>query len=191
MIFSLQKTMDFTTSLRTHLKTVLLDEEQIAQRLDAMALQLTRDYRGKALCVVALMNGSYVFLADLLRRLDFPLEVESLRITSYDGTTSTGKVVMHQDRWPDLRGRHILLLDDILDTGCTLAAVRSRFEAEGTVESIRSCVLLQKRTERNRGVTVDMAAFDIPDLFVVGYGLDYRGMYRNLPVIGVLRDELI
>ncbi len=183
--------MNPTQSLRDDLKAVLLDESTIARRLDTLASELAALYRGKPLVVVALMNGSYVFASDLLRRLDLPLEVAFLRVFSYSGTASSGTICFHESPLPSLNGRHLLLLDDILDTGATLQAVCRHFEALAEAESIRSCVLLRKRTPRHHGALADHVGFEIEDLFVVGYGLDYCDRYRQLPVIGVLRDELI
>lgn len=183
--------MNSTLSLRDDLKTVLLDEAAIARRLDTLASELTAFYRGKPLVVVVLMKGSYLFAADLLRRLDLPLEVEFLRVSSYEGVVSSGEIRFQETSLPAINGRHLLLLDDILDTGATLQAVRRHFEATTQAESIRSCVLLHKQTPRHNGTLADHVGFEIPDLFVVGYGLDYCEKYRHLPVIGVLRDELV
>lgn len=170
---------------------ILLGERVILSRLDELALRITEDYRGKELTVIAILNGSFIFLADLLRRIPLPVQVESLSIASYDGVKSTGSVEFRQSRLADVRGRHVLLLDDILDSGLTLYAVRERL-ADGTgALSIRSCVLLRKSVPRSRQVDADYVGFDIPDEFVVGYGLDYNERYRNLPYIGVLTDEAI
>jgi hypoxanthine phosphoribosyltransferase len=170
---------------------VLLQEREILGRLDELALRITDDYRGRELTVIAILNGSFVFMADLLRRVPLPVQVESLSVSSYHGTRTTGSVEFRQTRIADVRGRHVLILDDILDSGLTLDAIRRRLADGSGAESIRSCVLLRKSVERLRAVDADHVGFDIPDAFVVGYGLDYNERYRNLPYIGVLTDEAI
>ncbi len=170
---------------------VLLGERVILSRLDELALQITEDYRGKELTVIAILNGSFIFLADLLRRIPLPVQVESLSIASYDGVKSTGSVEFRQARLADVRGRHVLLLDDILDSGLTVHAVRERLADGSGALSLRSCVLLRKSVPQIRQIDPDYVGFDIPDEFVVGYGLDYNERYRNLPYIGVLTDEAI
>jgi hypoxanthine phosphoribosyltransferase len=169
---------------------VLHHETTILSRLDAMARDIMGDYRGKDLTVVAILQGGLILMADLLRRVQLPLQIESLSVSSYHGgTESSGQVTFNQTRLPDLTGRHVILLDDILDSGRTLHAIRERFEAECRPASVRICVLLRKRKQRACVVVADYVGFDIDDEFVVGYGLDYQGRYRNLPYIGVLKPE--
>ena len=169
------------------LQRVLFHEEAIAERLDAMAAEITAFYQDKPLTVLAILNGSLVFAADLLRRIPLPLRFESLAVASYHGATeSSGTVSFRQGSLPAISGQHVLLLDDILDTGRTLHAVRQRILAEAEPVSVRVAVLLQKRKPRVEALHADYTGFDIDDEFVVGYGLDYQGHYRNLPVVGVL-----
>lgn len=168
---------------------VLCHESTILSRLDEIAAQITEDYRGKELTVIAILNGSFIFMADLLRRVPLPLQVDCWSVSSYHGTKSSGEIRFRQTHLADVRGRHVLLLDDILDSGLTLHAIRERLEKEAGIASLRVCVLLRKKVNRVREVPVDYVAFDIPDEFVVGYGLDYNERYRNLPFIGVLNDE--
>jgi hypoxanthine phosphoribosyltransferase len=171
----------------SHLKRVLFREEEIAARLDQLAAEITEDYRGKELSVLAVLNGSLIFMADLLRRIPLPLRLDCLRVKSYHGgTVSTGRVEFDHSALPDIDGRHVLLLDDILDSGHTLAAIIETIRISTHPLSIKSCVLLRKLKERSRPIDVDYVGFDIEDEFVVGYGLDYREQYRNLPLIGVL-----
>ncbi|HEX7194752.1 MAG TPA: hypoxanthine phosphoribosyltransferase [Chthoniobacterales bacterium] len=173
--------------MRSHLKRVLFREEEIAARLDQLAAEITEDYRGKELSVLAVLNGSLIFMADLLRRIPLPLRLDCLRVKSYHGgTVSTGRVEFDHSALPDIDGRHVLLLDDILDSGHTLAAIIETIRISTHPLSIKSCVLLRKLKERSRPIEVDYVGFDIEDEFVVGYGLDYREQYRNLPLIGVL-----
>jgi hypoxanthine phosphoribosyltransferase len=173
--------------MRSHLKRVLFREEEIAARLDQLAAEITEDYRGKELSVLAVLNGSLIFMADLLRRIPLPLRLDCLRVKSYHGgTVSTGRVEFDHSALPHIDGRHVLLLDDILDSGHTLAAIIETIRISTHPLSIKSCVLLRKLKERSRPIEVDYVGFDIEDEFVVGYGLDYREQYRNLPLIGVL-----
>lgn len=169
------------------IRRILLDESAISARLDVLAAQITELYRGKPLTVVAVLNGSLVFAADLLRRIPLPLQLDCISVASYHGgTQSSGEVTFRQTTLPDVRGRHVLLLDDILDTGHTLHAIRTRLLNETAPASIRIAVLLRKCKARAERMDADYAGFDIADEFVVGYGLDYQGQYRNLPFIGVL-----
>jgi hypoxanthine phosphoribosyltransferase len=181
-----------STAMLNDIAAVLHHETTILSRLDAMAREIMADYEGKPLTVVAIMNGGLILLADLLRRVQLPLKIETISVASYHGgTASSGTVTFLQTGVPDLRGRHVILLDDILDSGRTLEAVRAKLLAESCPESLRICVLLQKRCERACAIEPDYVGFEIGDEFVVGYGLDYQGKYRNLPFIGVLRPEAI
>jgi hypoxanthine phosphoribosyltransferase len=172
------------------IRKILLHESTILRRLDEMAHEITSDYRDKDVTVIAVLNGSFIFVADLLRRVPLPLQVDCLSVSSYHGTKTTGTVTFRQTDLANFRGRHVLLLDDILDSGHTLHAIADRL-AEGGAASIRTCVLLRKQVERAREVNADYVGFDIPNEFVVGYGLDYVENYRNLPFVGVLTDEAI
>jgi hypoxanthine phosphoribosyltransferase len=141
---------------------------------------------------VTILQGGMVFMADLIREIHLPLTIGSVSVASYHGgTKSSGTVTFHQSKMPDIEGKHVLVLDDILDTGRTLTAILSRFEEECEPASMKVCVLLEKRVERTETVEADYCGFSIDDEFVVGYGLDYDGEYRNLPMIGVLSEEFI
>ncbi|MBA3962765.1 MAG: hypoxanthine phosphoribosyltransferase [Chthoniobacterales bacterium] len=173
------------------LERVLFDEATILRRLDEIAAQISADYRERELTVIAILNGSLIFMADLLRRIPLPLKLDCLSVASYHGgVKTTGEIVFKQIALPDVAGRHILILDDILDSGVTLAAIGEKLRATQPL-SVKICVLLRKEKERLREVEADYVGFKIADEFVVGYGLDYRERYRNLPCIGVLRPELI
>jgi len=173
------------------LDRVLFDQASILRRLDELAGQITRDYRDRELTVIAILNGSLIFAADLLRRIPLPLKLDCLSVASYHGRWQTsGDMIFRQISPPDVAGRHILLLDDILDSGLTINAVRDKLHTANP-RSIRVCVLLRKLKTRARAVEPDYVAFDIADEFVVGYGLDYMEQYRNLPCIGVLRKDLL
>ena len=177
-----------TNFMRSDLKRVLYREEEIVARLDQLAVQITEDYRGKDLTVLAILNGSLIFMSDLLRRIPLPLQLECLRVKSYyGGTVSTGRVEFDHAALPLIQSRHVLLLDDILDSGNTLAAIIETIRLEARPLSLKSCVLLRKMKKRSLSIEADYVGFDIEDEFVVGYGLDYQERYRNLPLIGVLK----
>lgn len=175
------------------LQRVLFHESTILRRLDEIAADITRDFsdREGELTVVAVLNGSFMFLSDLLRRIPLPLRVECVSVSSYHGgTSSSGTVTFDQLSTPAVAGRHVLILDDILDSGLTLHAIREKLGAAGA-RSVRICVLLRKTRTRVRDVDTDYVGFDIADEFVVGYGLDFQEQYRNLPCIGVLSEAVI
>jgi hypoxanthine phosphoribosyltransferase len=172
------------------LKRVLYHESTVLSRLDELAHQISWDYRNHELTVVAVLNGSFMFMGDLLRRIPLPLRVDCLSVASYVGDRTSGIVTFDQLTMPDIEGRDVLILDDILDSGHTLYAVRERLQ-EQKPRSIKLCVLLRKNKVREKPVDADYVGFDIADEFVVGYGLDFMERYRNLPCIGVLSDEII
>jgi hypoxanthine phosphoribosyltransferase len=177
--------------MRGDLERVLFDEPAIHRRLDDMAAQISDDYRERDLTVIAVLHGSLMFVADLLRRIPLPLKLDCLSVASYHGKTqSSGDVVFKQITVPDVAGRDVLILDDVLDSGHTLTAIRETLET-AKPHSIRVCVLLSKNKQRARDVDIDYVGFEIGNEFVVGYGLDFKERYRNLPYIGVLRKELL
>ena len=178
--------------MHSHLDAILFHETTILSRLDEVGRQLTCDYAGRELTVVLILHGGIFFAADLLRRINLPLQLTSLSVSSYHGgTESAGTVTFHQSALPDLQGRHVLIVDDILDTGLTLASIRRRIEEECRPASTKICVLLEKRRPRSVDVRPDYLGFQIEDEFVVGYGLDYQGHYRNLPLIGTLKKQFV
>src|SRR5947209_10241210 len=177
--------------MQDDLERVLFSEEKILARLDEISAEITADYRERELTVIAVLNGSLIFMADLLRRIPLPLKLDCLSVASYHGgIKSSGDVVFRQVSLPDVAGRHILILDDILDSGLTLNAIRRKLE-EANPRSIRVCVLLEKQIPRAAPIDADYVGFKIGGEFVVGYGLDYMERYRNLPCIGVLRKDMI
>jgi len=177
--------------MQADLSRVLFDEATIHRRLDELAAQISDDYRNRELTVIAILNGSLMFMADLLRRIPLPLTLDCLSVASYNGgIETTGELIFRQVALPDVEGRHILILDDILDSGVTLAAVQEKLETAKPA-SIRICVLLQKERTRLRPVEAHYVGFQIADEFVVGYGLDYMERYRNLPCVGVLKPDMI
>ena len=178
--------------MHSHLDAILFHETTILSRLDEMARDITRDYADKELTVLLILHGGIFFAADLLRRIHLPLRLATLSVASYHGgAQSTGTLVFNQLCLPELARQHVLILDDILDTGRTLATIRHRIETECVPASTRLCVLLDKRRPRVAPVSVDYVGFEIDDEFVVGYGLDYQGHYRNLPFVGTLKNEFL
>jgi hypoxanthine phosphoribosyltransferase len=166
---------------------VLIDEVSIKIRIESMAFEIQKDFPDGSLLAVVLLKGALIFAADLLRRLPRSLDIEFLNVSSYHGgLKSTGKVDFLDRHFPDVKGRNVLLLDDILDTGRTLHAVERKLIEEGAAV-VHTAVLLAKHQKRSAEVYADYVGFQIGDEFVVGYGLDYRGKYRNLPYVGVLK----
>ena len=171
--------------MQADLDLVLFDQGTILHRLDEMAAQISADYHGRELTVIAIRNGSLIFMADLLRRIPLPLRLDCLSVASYhSGLETSGEVTFRQIAQPDVAGRHILLLDDILDSGVTINSIQETLQT-ASPQSIRVCVLLRKIKKRAIAIETDYVGFDIADEFVVGYGLDYDERYRNLPCIGV------
>ena len=169
----------------------LLSAEQLEAGVDRLATELLREYAGRPLTVVGILTGSVVLLADLIRRLDMPLRVGVIQARSYRGSdTRPGELTVNADLLPDVRGREVLLLDDIFDTGRTLSRLMADMREQGA-KSVRSAVLLRKEGRAEVDLQPDYVAFEIPDVFVVGYGLDFQDAYRNLPFVGALDEEEI
>jgi hypoxanthine phosphoribosyltransferase len=176
-------------SHRADLAGVLITEVDLQKRIALMGKAIAKDYKGKDVLVVSLLSGTVLFLADLLRRLDFPLRVDFLGVSSYGSGTESGNLVFTKELKLDVRGVHVLVVDDILDTGKPLRAVTEKILALKPA-SIRTCVLLDKKERRVGNFEADYVGFRIPNLFVVGYGLDFAERYRNLPYVGVLKPEI-
>jgi hypoxanthine phosphoribosyltransferase len=166
---------------------ILIPADRIQQRVRELARQIADDYRDKRpLTIVGILTGSLMFLADLVRHLDIPLRIGLIQVSSYRGATTTaGELSISPDMQPDVRNRHVLLLDDILDTGQTLTSLVKHFREMGAV-SLRVAVLLRKQGRQEFPLEPDYCGFDIPNAFVVGYGLDYNDEYRHLPYVAVL-----
>ena len=174
---------------RKELRGVLISEDQLAQRVRQLARQLARDFAGRELLVVAVLNGTVLFLADLIRHLSLPLRLDFIGVSSYGPGTAAGELVFTKELRLDVRGRDVLLVDDILDTGRTLSRVIPKLRALKP-RRIKVCVLLDKPVRRVEDIEVDYVGFEIPDFFVVGYGLDFAERYRNLPFVGVLHPHV-
>ena len=169
---------------------VLLTETELRAGVERMAARLNHDYAGRPLTILGVMTGSVVLLADLIRLLRMPLRVGVVQASSYRGETSRGALAVNADLMPDIAGRNVLLVDDIFDTGHTLVRLREHL-ADFQPREVRSAVLLLKQGRQEVDYRPEYAAFDIPDLFVVGYGLDYRDEYRNLPFVAALEPAEI
>ena len=169
----------------------LLTESDLKQGVAQLAAAINRDYADRSLTVVGVLTGSLVLLADLIRHIDVPLRVGLVQASSYRGTaTRPSDLSINDDLLPDLTGRDVLLIDDIFDTGHTLATLIGQLEQQ-QVASVRSAVLLRKQGRQEVTLEPDYVAFEIPDQFVVGYGLDYNDLYRNLPFVAALDEELL
>jgi hypoxanthine phosphoribosyltransferase len=174
---------------RKEIESVLISQEGIANRVRSLARQIEKDFTGRDLVIVALLNGTVVFLADLLRRLSLPLRLDFIGVSSYGGGTESNELVFTKELRLDVSGRDVLLVDDILDTGKTLFRVSDKLRRLGP-RRIKICVLLDKPSRRVEKIAADYVGFTIPNHFVVGYGLDYAERYRNLPFVGVLHPEM-
>jgi hypoxanthine phosphoribosyltransferase len=174
------------------LERVLFEATEIRQRVTQMAADIERDYSGRELTVVAIMDGALFFVADLLRNLSVPVRLHTLSVSSYHGATASSGDVKLAPMLPfDLAGQHVLLIDDILDTGLTLSTVQERLREQCRPQTLRTAVLLDKQRPRERDAPVEYVGFEIANEFVVGYGMDYQGHYRNLPCIGILNPPLL
>ena len=173
--------------MENNIERILYDEQTILSRLDKIGQQISKDYKEKELTVIAIMNGSIMFMSDLLKRVTIPLQIDCWSISSYHGNKSTGTINFRQHDIVDVSNRHVLLLDDILDSGLTLSTIKNKIVLESNAISVKTCVLLSKKIKRTSPIEADYSAFDIDNEFVVGYGLDYNEHYRNLPYVGVLK----
>ncbi len=182
--------IDWNNGIGTDIREVLFSEEDIRNKVAELGEALRRDYQGKRPLLVGILNGCFPFMADIVRAANMPLEVDFMSVSSYGGgTKSSGVVQILKDLNEAIDGRHVLLVEDIIDTGLTgrylLDNLMTRHPA-----SVEFCALLNKAEARTENVPVKYIGFECPSEFVVGYGLDYDGLYRNLPYIGVLREEV-
>lgn len=183
--------------MRQDIDRVLIDAAAIDRRLEELAADITRDLTpgsSAEITIVPILTGSFIFVADLIRKLPLRMNIQLTSVSSYPGKATTSQGVRARRELsilpPSLAGAHVLLVDDILDSGGTLRFVTDMLR-EKNPASLRTCVLLRKQRPEAMATPVDYAAFDIPDEFVVGYGLDFDGYYRNLPDICTLRPEVI
>ena len=176
--------------LEKDIQEVLFTQEELEKRVRELAAQITADYQGKEIILISVLRGSFVFMADLCRSIDLDCTVDFMAVSSYGGgTSSTGQVQITKDLSGDIAGKHVIVVEDILDSGNTLSYLLKLLEQRKPA-SIRLCTLLDKPERRTKPVEVSYSGFTIPDAFVVGYGLDYAEHYRGLPYIGILKPEV-
>lgn len=182
--------MNESYKMKDDVLKVLLSEEEIKNKVQELGRVITEEYRGKNLLLVTVLKGAVVFLADLMRAIDTPAEIDFMVVSSYgSGVKSSGVVKIVKDLDVPLKDRHILIVEDILDSGLTLSYIKGILQDRGPA-SIRIVTLLDKPARRKADIKADYVGFEVPDDFVIGYGLDYDEKYRNLPYIGVLKPEV-
>ena len=164
---------------------ILISEKEIKNKVNKIAKLINKDFRNKKLVIVSVLSGSVVFCSDIIRKLKIDFEIDFIRVASYKGKKAFGKIKFLCDTVLDIKGKDILLVEDICDTGKTLSYVKDLFFKK-KVSSVKFCVLIDKKIKKCKDIKIDYCGFKIDDDFVVGYGLDYNGKYRGLPYIGVI-----
>lgn len=176
--------------MKNSIKSILVDEETLQLKINDLGKQITNDYQGKDLLVVCILKGAVMFVSDLIKRIDLPLEIDFMAISSYGNSTkSSGIVRIMKDLNEDIKGKHILIVEDIIDSGLTLSYLIDNLKTREPA-SVAICTLLDKPDNRKADIDITYTGFVVPDEFVVGYGLDYAEKYRNLPFIAVLKEEV-
>jgi len=176
-------------SMRRDIERILISEEEIQQKVSEMGKKISDDFRDKDPLFVGVLKGCFIFMADLMRYVDIRCSMDFMAVSSYSGTSSTGAVKINKDLSEDIEGRHIIIVEDILDSGVTLSYLKQYLMVRKPA-SISIATLMDKPARRKADIYADYSCFEIPDAFVVGYGLDYNERYRNLPYIGVLKPEI-
>lgn len=171
-----------------NIRSVLFTDTEIQSQVQKLAQQICRDYQGRRVICVGLLNGALVFLADLLRHFTIPYKVDFMVVSSYGAATTSGTIRLKKDITFDPTGADVLIIEDLIDTGNTLQWIQNHLKTKGCA-SIKICCLLDKKDRRTVPITVDYCGFECPDEFVVGYGMDYAEEYRCLPFIGVLKSR--
>ena len=172
------------------IQEILITEEQIQTRIRELGQILTEEYADKDPVIIGVLKGVVIFYADMIRQIKVPCQMDFMWISSYEGTDSTGNMIVRKDISADIKGRHVLILEDIYDTGNSLTFVHEHLRSKEPA-SLKICTLLDKPSRRKEGVTLqaDYVGFEVPNAFVVGYGLDFNEHYRNLPYVGILKPE--
>ncbi|GAB1354428.1 MAG TPA: hypoxanthine phosphoribosyltransferase [Candidatus Rifleibacterium sp.] len=172
-----------------HIKHILIDPDSIQKRIAELGAEISKDYRGKELVVVCILKGAFLFTSDLCRQIDLPQKLDFMAVSSYgDATRSSGIVKIEKDLSESIQGKHVLIVEDIIDSGLTLSYIVKILQDRQPAD-IKVCVLCNKPSNQQQHVKVDYCGFKLEDEFVVGYGLDFKGYLRNLPYIGVVKDE--
>ena len=171
------------------IERILISEEEIQKKVAEMGKKISQDFRDKDPLFVGVLKGCFIFMADLMRYVDIRCSMDFMAVSSYSGTSSTGAVKINKDLSEDIEGRHVIIVEDILDSGVTLSYLKQYLMVRKPA-SISIATLMDKPARRKADVYADYSCFEIPDAFVVGYGLDYNERYRNLPYIGVLKPEI-
>lgn len=176
--------------MHPHVEKILLDEAQIKERVSQLGQQITQDYKGESILMVGILKGAMIFLADLVRNIEVTTYFDFMAVSSYGaGTVSSGAVRILKDLDKSIEGRHVIIVEDIVDTGLTLQYLVENMKSRRPA-SLKICTLLDKPSRRKVKVDIDYNGFAIPDEFVIGYGLDYNEKYRNLPYIAVLKPDI-
>lgn len=175
--------------MKEFLDEILYSEEDIDKKVRELGAQITKDYKNKDLLVVGILKGAVSFMSDLIKRIDLPLTVDYMDVTSYEGVNTSGQVKILKDLDNSIEGKDVLIVEDIIDTGTTLNYIKNLFENR-LANSVTIATLLNKPKRRKIDVYVKYIGYDIEDLFVIGYGLDYNEIGRNLPYIGTLKKEI-
>ena len=175
--------------MKEAIERVLISEEELEAAVAKIGRQISEDYRGKDPIFIGVLKGCFIFMADLMRHVDIDCSMDFMAVSSYSGTTSTGAVKINKDLSEIIEGRHLILVEDILDSGVTLNYLKNYLMVRKPA-SIAVATLMDKPARRKADIYADYSCFEIPDAFVVGYGLDYNERYRNLPYIGVLKPEI-
>ena len=178
-------------SMHDDVQEILFTEQQLKQRVAELGAAISRDYAGREpVLLVSVLRGSYIFMADLSRAIDIPVQIDFMSVSSYGkGTSTSGQVEIKKDLSDSIEGVHVIVVEDILDSGNTLSYLLHVLSARHPA-SISLCTLLDKPERREKPITADYVGFTVPNAFIVGYGLDYAEEYRNLPYIGVLKPEI-
>lgn len=169
---------------------VLISEEQLKAKNVELGKQIAEDYKGKEVLVVGILKGSSIFMSDLIREMALPLQIDYMVVSSYGTSTeSSGVVRIVKDLQHSIEGKHVLIVEDIVDTGLTLAYIKEILKGRGPA-SVKICTLLDKPARRTKEIKIDYIGFEVPDEFIVGYGIDYAEYYRNLPFVGALKRSI-
>ena len=172
------------------IKEILIDEDTLQAKVKELGAKITEDYKGKDLLLICVLKGAVVFVSDLMKRIDLPLEVDFMAVSSYGSDTkSSGVVRILKDLNKGIEGKNLLIVEDIIDSGLTLSYLIENLKARGP-ESVEICTILDKPDRRKANINIKYTGFQVPDEFVVGYGLDYAEKYRNLPYVAVLKEEI-